>query len=126
MLNRQGTTLLIFENFQVDKDLPKHKSEGDINVQMRNGGMSSFDGVTGIWQDSGNAWGGSGLTVAQAEAEKDGLQLVVLDKDSLKEWMGRTLRRWGNKLAFSRETRVDPFEKHKPKPPTLTVEEFFK
>ena len=58
MLNRQGTALLIFENFQIDEDLPKHKSEGDINVEMGNGRVASFGVASGAWQDSGNEWGG--------------------------------------------------------------------
>lgn len=130
MLNLNQDGLQIFDRFEVDSSLPKHGSHKGMMVESTVGGVFipttfSNNGVTTrVVSADGNM------------ASDDMHQLILIKKDSFKEWLGRKFSKWGNRLTGREETKktkkilrnsdgtfTDPSQSGAPK---ISIEEFFK
>lgn len=134
MLNFNQDGLQIFDSFEIDTTLPKHGSQASLNIETSNGN-TFFSPVTRV-----NAQGvRTRISVGGGQTFEGGanLHLVALEKDSFKEWFGRKLLRWSDKLTgknsfqdryISATRNTDgSFEMKDDEPvQTLSVEEFFK
>ena len=136
MLNFNQDGLQIFDSFEIDNNLPKHKKAGtpEFNIETSSGNTfftpqtrMRADGVT------------TRISVAGGQTFTGGpnLHLVALEKDSFKEWIGRKLLRLSDKLTgknsfqdrYISATRNSDgsFKMSDDKNiPIVTVEEFFK
>jgi len=122
MLNFNQDGLQIFDNFEIDKSLPKYVSQGDVNVNVSDGNFivpvtRVIDGRTVRGVNTIGGFQEFGVNTTDA-----GIQIVALEKDSLKEWFGRKLKKWGNKLSFfEKKSEVVEFNHT-----NISIEEFFK
>lgn len=116
MLNLNKNGLEIFENFQIDRNLPKYKASSDINILP-------FGGSSQALVFSNDITAGGWTTIPSNDGSVDNsIELFSTKQDTFREWLGRKLKRMGDRM--SGYTEKEPNSEGKI--PTITIEEFFK